>query len=109
MKATIEISITVYLYQQFTTFNTGERDEIITHDNVFPDKDKAMKALAIGERKDVEDGYPFEGICGECFQFHTEYEVNGEKVWEIRRETRVREDDGWVVRYEGNRVIEKKF
>ena len=106
MKASIEINVTVYLYQQFTTFNTGERDEIIIHDNVFADKEKAMKALKIGEFPNVEDGFPFEGICGECYQHHVEYELNGEKVWEIRRET-PQGDGKWA--YEGNRVIEKIF
>ena len=110
MKASIEINVTVYLYQQFTTLFTGERGEIITYDDVIADKEKAMQALKVGEKPNVEDGIAFESMFGESYQFHIEYDnERGEHVHEIRRETRIRENDGWVVKYEGNRLIEKKF
>ena len=110
MKATIEVKVTVYLYEQVTTFNTGVRNEIITYNQVYANKEDAMKALKVGEVPCIEDGISYEGILGESYQFHEEYDRNdGDHVWEIRRETRVREDDGWTIRYEANRVIEKNF
>ena len=110
MTIAIEAQVTVYLYEQVTTHNTGVRNEIITCNQVYADKEKAMKALKVGEVPNIEDGMPYEGLIGESFQYHEEYDRNdGDHVWEIRRETRVREEDGWTIKYEANRVIEKKF
>ena len=107
MKTTIEVKVRVYLYQQVTTFNTGIRGEIITYNNVYGDKEQAMKSLKVVEVPNIEDGFPYEGLMGESWQYHLEYDQpNGNHVWEIRRETRVKEDDGWTVKYEANRVIE---
>ena len=110
MKTTIEVKVTVYLYEQVTTFNTGVRNEVITFANVYPTKEEAMKALKVGEVPNIEDGFPYDGMLGESWQFHHEYDrEDGDHVWEIRRETRVREEDGWTVKYEACRVIEKNF
>ena len=110
MKTTIEVKVTVYLYEQVTNHNTGIRNEIITFNEVYADKEKAMRALKIGEIPNIEDGVIYEGLVGESWQYHEEYDRNnGDHVWEIRRETRVREEGGWATRYEANRVIEKNF
>ena len=110
MTIAIEAQVTVYLYEQVSTFNTGVRDEIITYHQVYADKEKAMFALKVGEVRNIEDGFPYEGLLGESWQFHLEYDrEDGDHVWEIRRETRIKEEDGWTVKYEANRVIEKKF
>ena len=110
MIANIDIKVTVYLYEQVTTFNTGERNEVITYANVYPTKEEAMKALRCGEYHNIEDGMPYESIMGTSYQYHQEYDRNdGDHVWEIRRETRMKVDGGWIMPYEACRVIEKKF
>ena len=109
MTIAIEAQVTVYLYEQVTNFNTGMRGEIITYHQVYADKNEAMRALKIGEEPNIEDGLPYKGLIGESYQYHQEYDRNGDHVWEIRRETIVNEEGGLTVKYEGNRVIEKKF
>lgn len=110
MTIAIEAQITVYLYEQVTTFGTDDYNEVITYAQVYADKEKAMRALKVGEVANIEDGFPYDGFLGTSFQYHQEYERNdGDHVWEIRREARIKEEDGWTIKYEANRVIEKKF
>ena len=61
MEIAIQTQVRVYLYEQVTTHNTGIRNEVITFAEVYPDKERAMRALKVGEVPNIEDGVVFEG------------------------------------------------
>lgn len=108
MKAQIEVSVKVYLYQQIENkANDPYRNEVINFCEVYPTWEKAEQALKVGENKEASDGVPYETVLGSIYQYHLEYDNNaGDHVWEIRHERFNKEGR---LEYEACRVIEKKF